>query len=298
MINISFLREIFKASEKLSYNLPGLFSESAILSRNILDGLHSARFSGKGDTFWEFREYQKGDPVNSIDWRKTASTKKILVKEKEKEIFKNIYIYFDKTQSMRYKSNSELKSKLFISALFSLTLCRLFSKSREKVYLFNENNFPINCSQNINNFKSDFLFESKSFFPKPIHINSNSLFIIFSDFFYDFRELSKFIEELKKKNTYGYLFQILDPKELTCDFEGYNELQDMETGEKMLLGNDQFFLESYKRNFENMKKSLSKLCETYNWKNFIYYTNANIAITMLDIAKIIIYHKEKVDRII
>ena len=135
MFNLNNLYNFLKSSEELSQNLPNLLSASSSLSKNILDGLHSTSFAGRGESFWQFREYQQGDTVTNIDWRKSASSKKILIKEKEKEISKNIFIYFDKSKSMHYKSSEKLKNKFFISVLLSLTLCRLFSRSREEVYV-------------------------------------------------------------------------------------------------------------------------------------------------------------------
>ena len=109
--------------------------ESAVLSRNIIEGLHASRISGKGEDFWQFKEYRQGDSLSSIDWRKTAALNKVLVKQKENETAKTIYFYFDKTKSMFFKSKKNLQSKYQIAILFLLTLSRLFLKNREEMQL-------------------------------------------------------------------------------------------------------------------------------------------------------------------
>ena len=291
MFNRNILNSIFKISEKISYNLPSLLSESSILSKNVLEGLHSTRFAGKGDSFWQFREYQQGDTVSNIDWRKSASTEKILIKEKEKEIRKDIYIYFDKSKSMYYKSDNKTQNKFFISVLLTLTLCRLFSRSTEEVYIFNSKNIPINCSSNIKNFNLKFLEDKNIGLPAADYIKKKSLLVIFSDFFYDTKELSMLIKKLKNKNVIGYLIQILDPNELKFEFKGCNQLIDMETKEKLLLNNSQLFFQSYKNALKQMRTNLHKLCYLNNWKDFTYTTNNTPSTIMLDIANNIIVNR-------
>ena len=80
-------------------------------------GLHSTRFAGKGENFWQFKEYNQGENINNIDWRKSASSNKLLVKQNEKEIAKTIYLFFDKSLSMNYKSDKVKKVSFFLSAL-------------------------------------------------------------------------------------------------------------------------------------------------------------------------------------
>ena len=143
------ISDLLKKSEETSSILPDLLSESSILTRNVLQGLHSTRFSGKGETFWQFKEYRKGDNIASIDWRKSASSNKFLVREKENETSETIYFYYDTSKSMSFKSNNTLKSKYYLAALISLTLSRIFLRNRENVYLFNDKKIPIKCSENL-----------------------------------------------------------------------------------------------------------------------------------------------------
>ena len=66
----------------MSLLLPKILSESAVLTRNIIQGciLHVFR---KGEAFWQFNEYRQGDTVSAIDWRKSTASEKFLVKERK-----------------------------------------------------------------------------------------------------------------------------------------------------------------------------------------------------------------------
>ena len=114
MIKIS---DLFKASDELASLLPNILFDSEILSRNTIEGIHATRFSGKGEDFWQFKEYRQGDNISSIDWRKSAALNKILVKQKENETAKTIYFYFDRTKSMYFKSDKNFQNKYYVSIL-------------------------------------------------------------------------------------------------------------------------------------------------------------------------------------
>jgi len=150
------LSRLFKTSDEIANLLPNILSDTAILTRNTIQGLHSARFSGKGETFWQFKEYKQGDNVTSIDWRKSATLNKLLVKEKENETSKVIYFYYDKTQSMLFKSSNIYNSKYYTSVLLTLTLSRIFLKNRENVFHFKSNSNLIKCSNDLSTFTKSF----------------------------------------------------------------------------------------------------------------------------------------------
>ena len=106
MKNNESLQSLFSRSEKVANLLPSLLSYSSILLKNIHAGLHSTRFAGKGENFWQFKEYSQGESIMNIDWRKSASSNKVLIKQNEKELSKTIYLYFDRSYSMNYKSKN------------------------------------------------------------------------------------------------------------------------------------------------------------------------------------------------
>ena len=62
------------------------------------------RFSPEGrqrvthtEKMWRYRSYQGGDPVGSIDWRQSARSRDILVRDHEKIVMRDIYfgLFFD-----------------------------------------------------------------------------------------------------------------------------------------------------------------------------------------------------------
>ena len=290
MIKIS---DLFKASDEYGSLLPKIIFESAILSRNIIEGLHASRISGKGEDFWQFKEYRQGDSLSSIDWRKSAALNKVLVKQKENETAKTIYFYFDKTKSMFFKSKKNLQSKHYIAILLLLTLSRLFLKNRENVFHFKTDKSMIKCSNDLSSFNESFLFEENSIkYPSKSLMANNSICFIISDFLYDIKIVKNFLINLKQNNISGFLIQILDPLEIDFNINENLILNDLETNAKLRVDESNKLKNLYDKKLKDLQHNLKNLCKGTGWSYVMHNTGRNIKPVLLDICKTITIKKK------
>ena len=290
MIKIS---DLFKASDEYASLLPKIMFESSILSRNIIEGLHASRISGKGEDFWQFKEYRQGDSLSSIDWRKSAALNKVLVKQKENETAKTIYFYFDKTKSMFFKSKKNLQNKHYIAILLQLTLSRLFLKNRENVFHFKTDKSMIKCSNDLSSFNESFLFEENSInFPRKSLMANNSICFIISDFLYDIKIVKNFLINLKQNNISGFLIQILDPLEIDFNIKENLILNDLETNAKLKVDESNKFKDFYNKKLKDLQNNLIDLSKHSNWSYILYDTSKNIKPILLEICKSITIKKK------
>lgn len=290
MIKIS---DLFKASDEYASLLPKIMFESSILSRNIIEGLHASRISGKGEDFWQFKEYRQGDSLSSIDWRKSAALNKVLVKQKENETAKTIYFYFDKTKSMFFKSKKNLQNKHYIAILLQLTLSRLFLKNRENVFHFKTDKRMIKCSNDLSSFNESFLFEENSInFPIKSLMANNSICFIISDFLYDIKIVKNFLINLKQNNISGFLIQILDPLEIDFNIKENLVLNDLETNAKLKVDESNKFKDFYNKKLKDLQNNLIDLSKHSNWSYILHDTSKNIKPILLEICKSITIKKK------
>ena len=279
----------------MSLLLPKILSESAVLTRNIIQGLHSTRFSGKGEAFWQFNEYRQGDTVSAIDWRKSAASEKFFVKERENETCRDVYFYFDRSKSMKFKSSDKIYSKYYISVLITLALSKIFLRNRENVYYFNKKRVPEKCKHDLSNFNETFLLEEiENNLPETSYIRENSLIFILSDFFYDNKLLINFFNKIKHKNTLGYFIQILDPLEIKFDISENLRLNDMETNRSIIVDDNNVIRKQYLNNLENLKKNLRKLSNTSNWNYLFHDTRKPLKPFLIDIIKNLALDRDKI----
>ena len=290
MIKIS---DLFKASDEYASLLPKIMFESSILSRNIIEGLHASRISGKGEDFWQFKEYRQGDSLSSIDWRKSAALNKVLVKQKENETAKTIYFYFDKTKSMFFKSKKNLQNKHYIAILLQLTLSRLFLKNRENVFHFKTDKSMIKCSNDLSSFNESFLFEENRInYPSKALMANNSICFIISDFLYDIKIVKNFLINLKQNNISGFLIQILDPLEIDFNIKENLILNDLETNAKLKVDESNKFKDFYNKKLKDLQNNLIDLSKHSNWSYILHDTSKNIKPILLEICKSITIKKK------
>jgi len=115
-------------------------------ARIIVEGTHAGRhkspYRGSSPEFVDYREYNPGDEIRTIDWKAYARTDRYFIKLFEKETEMNCYILVDKSASMGYGGKAYRNllpahevSKLDYASYLTAALAYLMVKQGDKVGL-------------------------------------------------------------------------------------------------------------------------------------------------------------------
>src|SRR5450432_3158164 len=95
-------------AEALAATLPPLLVAAERVATTVAQGVHGRRRVGQGDSFWQFRQYQPGDSAQRIDWRESAKSQRVYVRETEWEAAQSVWLWRDASASMAYASGAAL----------------------------------------------------------------------------------------------------------------------------------------------------------------------------------------------
>jgi uncharacterized protein (DUF58 family) len=128
------LKQVAQA-ESLAAGLPKLLLTAERLAHVAAPGTHGRRRAGQGEDFWQFRDWRDGDDVRRIDWRRSASGDRFLVREREFEAQASIALVLDDNAGMGFRSAAGLPTKRERAILLLLAVACLLLEAGERVSL-------------------------------------------------------------------------------------------------------------------------------------------------------------------
>ena len=283
-------------AEKLTLNISNIIIKAHSIANSVWEGLHNRSKTGVGESFWQFRKYEYGDPANLIDWKKSAKSFDTYIQEKELETLQNMVIWRDTSQSMNFRSNKKLETKIDRANLLTLALTIILSKSGENIVLNGFNSKNLRGKEAIN-FVSDQIAEEQdnNFHSKPNinEIKNNSEVILISDFLNDIKELEKTIKKLSSRGINGNLIHIFDPAEKIFPFKGRINFNGLEQEESILIGNAESIKNNYKKAITNHCNAVKNMAFSYSWKYYTETTDVAADISLLNICNTLSNYNNK-----
>src|ERR1700738_5007712 len=120
-------------SLELAGTLPALMVAADRVAATVIQGVHGRRRVGQGDAFWQYRPYREGDSASQIDWRQSARSRHLFVRETEWEAAASVWLWRDASPSMQYASLRNTDTKAVRGELLTLALASLLADAGERV---------------------------------------------------------------------------------------------------------------------------------------------------------------------
>ncbi len=214
-----------------------------IRAKKILQGIQAgnkrSQQKGYGIDFDQIRDYQFGDDVRFIDWKSSARTNKILVKQFFQENTRTVLLAVDSSASMQYSSTDTLKYHCAIQAAVVMGLIAQNSQDSVGLIIFSDEvelyvppkKGAVHLQDIINkliNFKAlgkQTKLDNLTQFMRTIK-RQNIMLCLFSDFIDESYE--KLINGISKK-TDLLVVRCLDPLELSLPSVGILQFVDIES---------------------------------------------------------------------
>lgn len=204
-------------AEALGAAFPPLVVAAERVAATVLQGVHGRRRAGQGDAFWQFRPFIAGDAASRIDWRQSARTDRLFIRETEWEAAQTVLLWRNAGASMDYPLAAGAVRKRERADLLLMALASLLLRGGERVRLFGAG-APARSIAGRGGLER--LAEALALHPAraalplaepglPRHARA----VLFSDFWTPLEELQATVAQLASVPLRGQLVQVVSPEE-------------------------------------------------------------------------------------
>jgi uncharacterized protein (DUF58 family) len=256
----------------LAARIPALLIESQRVAHTVAHGTHGRRRAGPGETFWQFRHYDLNDARSGIDWRRSASSDHLFVREREWEAAHTVWLWVDVSRSMRFQSNLASVSKESRALVLALALAELLARGGERVGLMGGPPFTGRAAARR---VAEMLLgdTSETSLPPNAKLSRFSECLLFSDFLEPVAAMAERFEEIAAQGVRGHLVQVLDPAEETLPYAGRTEFAASEGRDRVIAGRAETLRARYQERLKRHRLDLTDVTRRLGWSFIINHTD-------------------------
>lgn len=278
-------RDTHYKAEELAAHLPPLMVAAERVAATVSQGVHGRRRVGQGETFWQFRRYGYGDSTQLIDWRQSAKSEPVYVRETEWEAAQSVWLWRDGSPSMSYRSSDSLPDKNERADLLLLALASLLIRGGEHVALLGAGMTPSTGRGMLLKLWSMIEAQAKNVDGSGGNISlTGSLpafetlprygrVVLISDFLLPLDDLRQAVGAFANQGVHGHLVQVLDPAEETLPFSGRVRFDGLEGEGDVLIGRVESMRNKYIHRLEGHNQGVEALSKSFGWSYAVHHTD-------------------------
>jgi uncharacterized protein (DUF58 family) len=259
-------------AEQLASTLPPLLVAAERIAATVQQGVHGRRRVGTGDAFWQFRRYQAGDTPQRIDWRQSAKSDPVFVREMEWAAAQSVWLWRDASPSMRWRSRDQWPEKLAQADLLTLALAVLLVRGGERVALLGSGQSPGQSLATLERMAllidRDASAEDASGFtglPPEQPLPRHAQMILVGDFLSPLPQVDTALRRFAERGIRGHILQVLDPAEETLPFSGRIRFEGLEGEGEKLLARVETIRDTYVGRVHAHHEGLAALARSLGW---------------------------------
>lgn len=267
-------------AERISGALPPLLAEAERLAASVAPGVHGRRRAGAGETFWQFRGAQPGDPHQAVDWRRSARSEQMFVREMEWEAAQTVSIWSDDALAMDFRSDSAMQSKSERAALLAMALGVLLIRGGERVSLLGgDAERPASGETQLMRMGAVLTGERQNRpdfgAPPRADFARGGRAVFISDFMGPREDIFPSLAYAAEAGVSGAYVQVVDRVEETFPFDGRLVFKSMGRGVKFETDRARGLQAAYRERLAERRDDLERTARRCGWRCYIHRTDEN-----------------------
>lgn len=258
-------------AESLAARLPPLLVAAESLASTAALGVHGRRKAGMGETFWQFRRFRAEDSSAAVDWRQSAKSQHLFVREREWEAAESVWLWRDGSPGMRFAASQTGITKIERATVLALALGSLLVRGGERIALAGDGYPPSGGRFALRRIAHELTDISPGDDPLPpeIALRRNAEFVWFSDFLLPLDALEARIRRFARAGVCGYLVQVIDPAEEDFPFTGRTRFEAVRGAATKTLtetfGRAESVRDAYRARFAAHAEAIGMLTRRLGW---------------------------------
>lgn len=262
-------------------SLPDLLVEASHVASSIIAGWHGRRRAGPGESFWQFRPFNMGEPAKRIDWRRSARDDHLYVREREWEAAHTVWLWADLSPSMLFQSKLSKVSKRDRAIVLMLALADLLADTGERIGIPGVTR-PFSDRKAAERLADALTHLAKpAALPDTVSIKRFSDVVLIADILDPIEEISSWISRVASTGARGHIVQVLDPIEETFPFDGRIEFHDLEDGIRLTTGRAESWRQAYQDRLEAHRAEVRDIAKRAGWTYVLHHTDRPAAEPLL-----------------
>ena len=260
-------------AEQLAAALPPLMVEAERLAAAVSLGVHGRRKAGMGETFWQFRRYRAEDPSIAIDWRQSAKSTHLFVREREWEAAQGVWFWRDGSAGMRFGSANITKAER--ASVLAVALANLLVRGGERVALYGEGRAPQSSRLTVRRmaFALGNGAASENALPPDAPIAKNGQLVWLSDFLSPLEDVERAVARFMRRGVQGHLVHIIDPQEEDFPFRGRTRFDEPRGSMSETIGRAENVGEAYRARFKAHAETIAMIARRQRWGYLAHRTD-------------------------
>ena len=262
-------------AEQTAASLPPLLVAAERVATTVAQGIHGRRRVGQGETFWQFRQYQPGDAAARIDWRESAKSQRLYVRETEWEAAQSVWLWRDPTGSMDYSSAGYLAdgfwpTKRDRAELLLVALASLLIRGGERVALQGSGRAPLSGRAALTRIVE--LLEhgggnapAAPGLPEFEPIPRAAQLVWIGDFLSPLEAINAAVGRFAGAGIKGHLLQVADPAEEDLPFAGRVRFEGVEEPDALLVSRVETLRGDYAKRYRAHRDGLAAIARGVGW---------------------------------
>ena len=256
-------------AEGLAASLPPLLAEAEHLASTVILGEHGRRRAGQGETFWQYRRAVLGDEYAAIDWRRSARSDHLYVRQTEWEAAQTVSLWVDQGQAMNYRGAKDRPTKADRARVLALAISVLLNRGGERIALLGtEASEPKRGMRQLERIAIELTREvARPDYAAPpmAALPGGSRSVFLSDFMGPREALLRFVGEAADRGIRGAMVQVLDETEESFPFDGRTIFQSMAGEIEFETDRARSLKDAYLDRLARRKEELSDLARQTGW---------------------------------